>query len=162
MTQTSEKNKQNNKLEIPVLRKRRDFLRVAAAQKKWVSKNIIVQKAKRQDPNPDTDTDTEDRAGFRVGYTASKKVGNAVKRNRAKRRLREVVRATMGQVAEAGCDYVIIARSECVDVAFDQLIRDFGWCVRRLKEQNSQNKPSNTVLKSPIKPDTSTSLQVKK
>ncbi|MCF8474913.1 MAG: ribonuclease P protein component [Emcibacter sp.] len=158
MTQTSEKNKQNNKLEIPVLRKRQDFLRVAAAQKKWVSKNIIVQKANRQDPN----TDTEDRACFRIGYTASKKVGNAVKRNRAKRRLREVVRASMGQIAEAGCDYVIIARSECVDVPFDQLIRDFGWCIRRLKEQNSQNKPSNTVLKSPIKPDTSTSLQVKK
>ncbi|MCF6197666.1 MAG: ribonuclease P protein component [Emcibacter sp.] len=68
------KSSDHNKHKIPTLAKRRDFLRIAATRKKWVAPGMIVQMAEG----------TEDRSAIRVGYTASKKVGNAVRRNRAK------------------------------------------------------------------------------
>ena len=49
-------------------------------------------------------------AGIRVGYTCSKKVGNAVARNRAKRRLREIARAVLPAQGKCGHDYVLIGR----------------------------------------------------
>lgn len=48
--------------------------------------------------------------GIRVGFTCSKKVGNAVARNRAKRRLREIARIVLPQHGQAGWDYVLIGR----------------------------------------------------
>ena len=51
-----------------------------------------------------------DGAGVRVGYTCSKKVGNAVARNRAKRRLREIARDVLAREGRPGWDYVLIGR----------------------------------------------------
>lgn len=48
---------------------------------------------------------------IRIGYTASKKVGNAVARNHAKRRLRALARAILPRAATPGWDYVLIARA---------------------------------------------------
>ena len=65
---------------------------------------MMVQARKRREHEP--------ARGIRVGFTCSKKVGNAVARNRAKRRLREVARMVLPQHGKTGWDYVLIGRAE--------------------------------------------------
>lgn len=67
----------------------------------------------------------------RVGYTASRKVGNAIVRNRAKRRLREVVRLS-GGVPE-GMDIVLIARTSAAEREFTLLLKDFAAGLEKLR-----------------------------
>ncbi len=157
MTQPFENNSQRTPVtEIAVLRNRSDFLRLAAVGRKWVSKSMIVQMAKRPQQ------DRQDISGIRVGYTASKKVGNAVKRARAKRRLREVVRRQLPGRGRPGYDYVLIARPSTVELPFDHLIRDFNWCLRRLGAGPGQDNPAGGAGESCGNPDQTPQGGVKK
>ena len=66
----------------------------------------------------------EDGKIARFGFTASKAIGGAVERNRARRRLKEAVRLTGADHAVEGYDYVLIARSGTVQRRFTELIED--------------------------------------
>ena len=68
----------------------------------------------------------------RVGITASKKVGNAVARNRARRRLKELYRTNSHRLKK-GYDIVLIARSSAVTVDFDGLKRAYFWATRKVQ-----------------------------
>jgi ribonuclease P protein component len=71
--------------------------------------------------------------GLRVGFTCSKKVGNAVARNRAKRRLREIARAILPQEGREGWDYVLIGRPEVTaTLPFDRLLSDLRHALGRV------------------------------
>ncbi|MGE0657964.1 MAG: ribonuclease P protein component [Reyranellaceae bacterium] len=113
------------------LPRRADFLRVAATRKRCATPGLILQVA----PLPDALRAAS--LPLRVGYTASRKVGKAVARNRAKRRLREVVRKIMPVYARDGLDYVLIAREETVARPFDQLLDDLRHALRRLGAERS-------------------------
>jgi ribonuclease P protein component len=78
---------------------RKDFLRLAKAQRVH-STSFVLQSRNRKDDAP-----------MRVGFTCSKKVGNAVARNRAKRRLREIARLILPISGQPGHDYVLIGRA---------------------------------------------------
>lgn len=78
---------------------RKDFLRLAKAQRVH-STSFVLQSRNRKDNAP-----------MRVGFTCSKKVGNAVARNRAKRRLREIARLILPISGQPGHDYVLIGRA---------------------------------------------------
>lgn len=92
-----------------ILAKRADFLRAAQARRQG-TQGFLLQARRRDDGD----------AAVRVGFTCSKKVGNAVMRNRAKRRLREIVRAVLPALAEPGWDYVLIGRPGVT------VVRDFA------------------------------------
>lgn len=71
--------------------------------------------------------------GLRVGFTCSKKVGNAVARNRAKRRLREAARLVLPTHGRVDWDYVLIGRAEkTADCSFETLQKDLRYALRRL------------------------------
>lgn len=102
------------------LKKRPEFLSVNAAQTKWVSGTVIVQ------AKPST---TEK---FRFGVTATKKTGNAVNRNRIKRRLRAAMNEIAGHRDFAPYDIVLVGRVETAVCEWDQLLKDLKWCLKRL------------------------------
>jgi ribonuclease P protein component len=111
------------RLSVEVLRKRADFL-AAARAKRQGARTMMVQGRDRRDGD----------ARVRVGFTCSKKVGNAVARNRAKRRLRAVAHEILAARGEPGWDYVLIGRAgETGERPFDELRRDLRFALDRLR-----------------------------
>lgn len=69
---------------------------------------------------------------IRLGFTATRRIGGAVERNRAKRRLREAARALAPHFALAGCDYVFIARGGLIARPWPRLLDDVKSALIRL------------------------------
>jgi ribonuclease P protein component len=104
-------------LRVTTLKNRPDFQRTTRSPRVAMP-GFILQMRKRQ---PDEAT------GIRVGFTCSKKVGNAVARNRAKRRLREIARLTLPLQGRDGMDYVLVGRQGVTgSLPFDQLQTDLS------------------------------------
>ncbi len=98
------------------LTRRADFLAAARAIRK-VSGAITLELT----PTPEL---ARRDGQARIGFTASRKIGNAVARNRAKRRLRAAVRATLPLSGRAGHDYVLVARASILTRDFQALLGD--------------------------------------
>ncbi|MCF8485991.1 MAG: ribonuclease P protein component [Rhodobacteraceae bacterium] len=99
---------------IKTMQTRPEFVRTASARRQGAG-GFLIQARYRDDQN----------AMVQVGITASKKIGNAVARNRAKRRLRAVARAVLPGFACPGWDYVLVARpGVTVDRPFATLLTD--------------------------------------
>ena len=113
---------------VPHLKKRAEFLRVSGVGKRAPTPSLILQAAPQEGPKGGIAV-----ADRRVGYTASRKVGNAVKRNRAKRRLRAAVREILSAHGAPDHDYVLVARSATVDRRWDELRADLRGALKRLK-----------------------------
>ena len=71
----------------------------------------------------------------RVGYTASRKVGGAVERNRAKRRLRALVREIFPCHVQQGMDYVLIERSNILSRAYDKMLEELSKVLKNHHEK---------------------------
>jgi ribonuclease P protein component len=102
------------------LKRRQDFVAAARALSEAMP-GMVVQARNRLDV-----------ASPRVGFTCSKKIGNAVVRNRAKRRLREVFRLSAAEQVVSGFDYVLIGRMNTAKRRFTDLQKDFSSALKRL------------------------------
>ncbi len=103
------------------LRKRAEFLRVAAKGRKAPTPGLVLQLLLRPDTEP-----------LRLGFTVTKKVGNAVIRNRTRRRLREAVRLLLRDHPAAGADLVLVGRDTTRTRPFPALIEDIAKSMAKL------------------------------
>ncbi len=134
------------------LKKRPDFLKVAAARTKWVTPGLILQARRRPAPGgPDEGREADegheagkDRA-VRVGFTVSRKVGNAVQRNRARRRLRAVARAVLPDRGRAGTDYVLIGRRATLERPYGALSEDLREALERIGKSGKSRRSTAAV-----------------
>lgn len=123
---------------ILVLKKRKDFLRVAKGIRMIVS-TVILQAAPSlsKDPVP-----------FKIGYTVTKKIGKAHVRNRTKRRLRAAAQAIFPAFGLPNVEYVLVGRYNTADCPFKVLKSDMKWALKKtntllMEQQNQQNTQAN-------------------
>ena len=120
---------------LPRLKRRREFLLVAAQGRKWVAPGLILQ-ANPQGPAA-TSPGSTDRPvqALRIGFTVSRKVGNAVVRNRVRRRLRAAAELVMPVLARPDCDYVVIGRRQSLTRPFPALVQDLEQALRKVRAE---------------------------
>ena len=102
------------------LKQNSDFRRVYARGKSAVSPRVVVYCRKNR------------RDGNRMGVTVSKKLGNAVTRNRVRRRLREIARLNVEHTKQ-GYDLILVARSRAVNAEYQKLEADVLHCFEQLQ-----------------------------
>ncbi len=100
---------------------RPDYLAVGSSGRKWVTPSFILQALPGEKDVP-----------AKVGFTVSKKVGNAVNRSRARRRLKEAARAQFPDRAPQGWVFVLIGRTAAIDYPFEKLQADMRWALAKL------------------------------
>jgi ribonuclease P protein component len=107
-------------MKIASLKNRKDFVNIATSGKKAVAKGLLLQVLQNEQQPPEY---------IRLGFTTSKKLGNAVIRNRIKRKLRAVVSKVMPDRAKNSHDYVVIGRRAALDRGFDELVKDLKFAL---------------------------------
>jgi ribonuclease P protein component len=108
---------------VETLRRRSEFLRVRGGDR-WGTAAFVLEGKPRTDPSGGS--------GPRFGFTVSRQMGNAVVRNRMRRRLREVVRLSSPLHARPDFDYVLIGRAPAIDRAFVDLQQDLETAFARV------------------------------
>jgi len=136
---------------LSTLKDRRDFLRLRSARK-WVTPAFVLQGAPRAGNETGGDV-----SGPRFGFTVSgravaqegpegRRRGGAVRRNRARRRLKEAVRLVAAEAARSDFDYVVIGRAAALHRGFADLLSDLRTAFDRVhapKGRRGREKPPN-------------------
>ena len=126
----------------PTLKQRRDFLACARARR-WAAPGLVLQARRRSEGEPGG------AEGIRVGYTCSKKLGRAVVRNRAKRRLRAAAAEVLPGEGVAGWDYVLVGRPEAtVARPFAELLQDLRIALGRVHAPRKA-RPDDRAARAP-------------
>lgn len=120
------------------LTRRSEFLHAAAAGRKSAMPGLVLQAVSPAGQPVQGENSVDQDTPTRVGFTASRRVGGAVVRNRAKRRLRAAVARVMPGHAKAGRDYVVIARAATLHRGFEELLRDLQTALTRVDEKQTK------------------------
>jgi ribonuclease P protein component len=118
------------------LKRRQEFLAVAPSGRKFVAPGLILQ-ARRHSTGGSPSAGSTDSVGsdaaLRIGFTASRKVGDAVARNRARRRLKAASETVMRTHAASDHDYVLVARAGTLTRAYGDLLADLSAGLKHLR-----------------------------
>lgn len=119
---------------LNTLKKRTEFLRVKGGLR-WSTPFLVVETVLR----PDTEGDD---GAPRIGFTVSKKIGNAVVRNRVRRRLRAAVSTLNPTRLRSSHDYVVIARTGAAECAYQELVADLEQAFQRVHQRGRRGRGS--------------------
>lgn len=121
------------------IKKRRDFLKVRDGGKYQARRSFVIQYFSYKTESSSEVMQPEIRPPeFRLGVTATKRIGNAVKRNRCKRRLRGLVRKNKDRVQKIlthSMDIVLIARYTTPDIDYATMEKEFIGCLSLLEKE---------------------------
>ena len=118
--------KQSFSLQVNRLKRRKDFLRVSQRGRKQAMPGLILQSFRQQ---PDS---SESKIDVRVGFTVTKKIGNAITRNRVRRRLKAAAAILINTHAQENTDYVLIGRAGTLKRPFAFLVNDLKTAMQKL------------------------------
>ena len=122
-------------MELTTLKRRADFLRVRGGLR-WSTPALVLE-AKSRIAEPGDASETI--LGARFGFTVTKKIGNAVVRNRVRRRFKEAVRELL-PLAREGFDYVVIARPSAIAQSYADLKADLVQALERVHRPRAQGR----------------------
>lgn len=120
-------------MKLTTLKKRSEFLRIRGGAR-WPTPRFVLEMKPREDVSAPT-------APPRFGFTVTKALGGAVDRNRIRRRLKAAVIAVASTSARPGRDYVLIARKDSRDIAFETLKKDLEDAFHRVHQAAASKGP---------------------
>jgi ribonuclease P protein component len=113
------------------LERRAEFLAVAGTRRRYVAAAFVLQAGPRGAPGE-----------IGIGFTATRRIGNAVARNRARRRLRAAARAILPGAVEPGYDYVLVARPAILTCPFNVVLSDLATAFARVARPRPSRPPT--------------------
>jgi ribonuclease P protein component len=118
-----------DKIPLTGLKKRSQYLKIASTRIKCVRPGLILQIRKHSLE----EVSSRKLSDLRLGFTVSKKVGNAVARNRVKRRLKAVARVILMAKSPKNLDLVIIGRQNTLKRPFSDLVTDLEIALKKIQ-----------------------------
>ncbi len=118
-------------MKIQTIKKRSEFLAIFKKNISYYSKSTLIL-AKE---TPEIYLEDQHKDFCRVGYTVTKKIGNAVVRNKCKRRYREIFRELAPKLAQNNFDYSFLARKEILNKDFSKIKADVEFCLKGIKRK---------------------------
>ncbi len=111
---------------IETIKKRTDFLSITKKNSSYYSPSTLILAQK----TPEKYLENQNQQFVRVGYTVTKKIGNAVVRNKYKRRYREIFKKLAPDFMKNNFDYIILARKEILGLDFQKIESDVKFCLK--------------------------------